>query len=197
MFHLKKTQHLLIPSLGICAALLLSSCAEVIHVTTSSPIEMKQNTRTMGTKLTDEEIETAATVNIKKADPQLEHAHVNIDSFNGIVLLTGQIPVESLRSVVADTVYQLHPVREIHNELVVGFETNFSERSQDTWITTKLKTRLLADSQIQSRRIHIVTEMQTIYLMGLVSHNEADRIVEVASHLGGVKKVVKVFEYTD
>jgi osmotically-inducible protein OsmY len=197
MFKTKKTQIFLVASLGACMTLFISSCAEVIHVTTSSPIEMKSNARTMGTKLTDEEIETAATVNIKKADTQLEHAHVNVDSFNGIVLLTGQVPVDALRKLASDTVYQLNPVREIHNELTVSDATSFGERSQDSWITTKLKTILLADSQIQSRRIRIVTEMQTVYLMGIVSRTEADRIVDVASHLSGVKKVVKVFEYAN
>ena len=67
----------LLVSLSLCTALFTSGCAEVINATTSKPIEMKANTRTMGAKLNDEEIETVAKVNIKKADPQLEHAHVN------------------------------------------------------------------------------------------------------------------------
>jgi len=184
-------------SLIIIGSLLLTNCAEVINVTTSKPIEMKANTRTMGAKLNDQEIETAARVNIKKADPQLEHAHINIDSFNGIVLLTGQVPSDELRTLVADTVYQLNPVREIHNELVIGEATDFSARSQDAWISTKIKAQLLADKETESRRVHFITEMQTVYLMGIVSHAEADRIVNMVSHTADVQKVVKVFEYLD
>ncbi len=183
--------------LSLCTGLLFTGCAEVINVTTTKPIEMKANTRTMGAKLNDQEIETASRVNIKKADPQLEHAHVNIDSFNGIVLLTGQVPSEDLRNLVADTVYKLNPVREIHNELTVMEPTNFSARSQDTWISTKIKAQLLADSETESNRVHFVTENQTVFLMGIVTHAEADRIVNMVSHTADVQKVVKVFEYID
>ena len=184
-------------SLTLCTALLTSGCAEVINATTSKPIEMKANTRTMGAKLNDEEIETAAKVNIKKADPQLEQAHVSIDSFNGIVLLTGQVPSEELRNLVADTVYKLNPVREIHNELTVAAPTDFAARSKDVWLSTKIKAQLLADGDIESRRIHFVTEDQVVFLMGIVTRAEADRIVNKVSHTSDVKKVVKVFEYID
>ena len=184
-------------SLTLCTTLLTSGCAEVINATTKNPIEMKANTRTMGAKLNDEEIETAAKVNIKKADPQLEKAHVSIDSFNGIVLLTGQVPSEELRNLVADTVYKLNPVREIHNELVVSEPTNFADRSKDVWISTKIKAQLVADGDIESRNIHFVTENQVVFLMGIVTRAEADRIVDKVSHTADVKKVVKVFEYID
>lgn len=187
----------LLVSLTLCTALLTSGCAEVINATTSKPIEMKANTRTMGAKLNDEEIETAAKVNIKKADQQLEQAHVSIDSFNGIVLLTGQVASEELRNLVADTVYKLNPVREIHNELVVSDPTNFVARSKDAWISTKIKAQLLADGDIESRRIHFVTENQVVFLMGILTHAEADRIVDKVSHTADVQKVVKVFEYID
>lgn len=187
----------LLVSLTLCTALLGSGCAEVINATTSKPIEMKANTRTMGAKLNDEEIETAAKVNIKKADPQLEQAHVSIDSFNGIVLLTGQVASEELRNLVADTVYKLNPVREIHNELVVSAPTDFSARTKDAWISTKIKAQLLADGDIESRRIHFVTENQVVFLMGIVTRAEADRIVDKVSHTADVQKVVKVFEYID
>lgn len=184
-------------SLTLCTSLLMSGCAEVINATTSKPIEMKANERTMGAKLNDNEIETASKVNIKKADPQLEHAHVSIDSFNGIVLLTGQVPSDELRNLVADTVYKLNPVREIHNELVVSEPTNFAARSQDAWISTKIKAQLLADSETESRRVHFVAENQAVFLMGIVTHAEADRIVNMVSHTADVQKVVKVFEYVD
>ncbi|MES2676163.1 MAG: BON domain-containing protein [Pseudomonadota bacterium] len=181
--------------LGI--SLFISSCAEVINVTTSKPIEMKANERTMGAKLNDQEIETIARVNIKKAHPQLEHAHINIDSFNGLVLLTGQVPTEELSNIVADVVYKLSPVREVHNELAIREATNFADRSVDSWITAKIKAQLLADNKAESGRIHTITEMKTVYLMGIVTRAEADHIADLASHTRNVQKVVKVFEYLD
>lgn len=190
-------KRIVLVGVSLFAGVLLNGCAEVINATTSKPIEMKANERTMGAKLNDNEIETAAKVNIKKADPQLEHAHVNIDSFNGIVLLTGQVPSEELRNLVADTVYKLNPVREIHNELVIGEPTDFAARAKDAWISTKIKAQLVADSETQSRRVHFVTENQSVFLMGIVTHAEADRIVNMVSHTADVQKVVKVFEYVD
>lgn len=179
------------------ASLLGVGCSEILHITSSKPMEMKANERTLGAKLNDREIETIARVNIKKADPQLEHAHINIDSYNGLVLLTGQVPSDDLRNLVADTVYKLNPVREVHNELVVGPATDFAARSVDSWISTKIKSQLVADSATKSSRVHFITEMKTVYLMGAVTHSEADRIVNMVSRTSDVVKVVKVFEYID
>lgn len=179
------------------ASLLSAGCSQVLHMTSSKPMEMKANERTLGARLNDSEIETAARVNIKKADPQLEHAHINIDSYNGLVLLTGQVPSDDLRNLAADTVYKLNPVREVHNELVVAPATDFAARSVDSWISTKIKSQLVADSTTRNSRVHFITEMKTVYLMGTVTHAEADRIVGMVSRTSDVVKVVKVFEYID
>lgn len=174
----------------------LSGCARVIHATTSDPVQISTNKRSLGTKLNDDKLETYARVNILKADAAFENARVNIDSFNGFVLLTGQVPTEHLRQLAGNTVGAINSVRQVHNELQVAPEARFGSQSLDAWITTKVKSRLVASS-IQSRRIHIITEAQTVFLMGLVSRHEADRIAEVARTSDGVKQVVKVFEYID
>lgn len=174
----------------------LAGCAKIISVTTSEPIQISTNKRTLGTKINDQQLETIARVNLNNTSKQLEDAHINIDSFNGIVLLTGQVANEQLRTLAGDTVGKINSVRQVHNELTAGSTTDFQARSKDSWITTKIKTKLVASS-IQSRRIVIITEAQTVFLMGLVSRYEADRITNVAKNTGGVKQVVKVFEYID
>lgn len=188
----------LILTLCLCGFMvsLLSGCARVIHATTSDPVQISTNKRSLGTKLNDDKLETYARVNILKADAAFENARVNIDSFNGFVLLTGQVPTEHLRQLAGNTVGAINSVRQVHNELQVGPEARFGSQSLDAWITTKVKSRLVASS-IQSRRVHIITEAQTVFLMGLVSRHEADRIAEVARTSDGVKQVVKVFEYID
>lgn len=175
---------------------MLGGCAKIITVTTSEPIQINTNKRTLGTRINDQQLETVSRVNLNKASEQLEDAHINIDSFNGIVLLTGQVPNDQLRMLAGDTVGKINPVRQVHNELAARAPTTFQERSKDSWITTKIKTKLVASS-IQSRRIRIITEAQTVFLMGLVSRYEADRITKVAQNTSGVKQVVKVFEYVD
>lgn len=188
----------LILTLCLCGVMvsMLNGCARVIHATTSDPLQISTNQRSLGTKLNDDKLETYARVNLLKADPAFEDARVNIDSFNGFVLLTGQVPSEQLRQLAGSTVGAINSVRQVHNELQIGPQARFGSQSLDAWITTKIKSRLVASS-IQSRRVHIITEAQTVFLMGLVSRHEADRIAEVARTSDGVKQVVKVFEYVD
>lgn len=174
----------------------LTGCAKIISVTTSEPIQINTNKRTLGTKINDQQLETVARVNLNNTSEQLEAAHINIDSFNGLVLLTGQVPNAQLRSLAGDTVGKINSVRQVHNELTTASPSDFQTRSADSWVTTKIKTQLVASS-IQSRRIVIITEAKTVFLMGLVSRYEAERITDVAKNTDGVKQVVKVFEYVD
>lgn len=171
-------------------------CAKIIEITTNEPIQISNNKRTLGTKINDNQLETIARVNINKASKEFANARVNIDSFNGILLLTGQVPSEDLRQLAGSTVTQINTVRQVHNELTVGAPTRFPLHSKDAWISTKLKSKLILSS-MQSRRIRIITEAQTIYLMGLVSRHEAERITETARTTHGAQQVVKVFEYID
>lgn len=174
----------------------LSGCAKIIQVTTSEPIQISTNKRTLGTRINDSQLETFARVNLNKASKELEDSRIHIDSFNGVILLTGQVPSETLRQLAGATVGQINTVRQLHNELMVSERTRLPAHTKDAWITTKLKTKLIA-SNIQSNRIRIITESQSVYLMGLVSRHEADRVTEMARTTNGVKQVVKVFEYID
>jgi osmotically-inducible protein OsmY len=174
----------------------LTGCAKIITITTSEPIQISTNKRTLGTKINDQQLTTIARVNLNNTSKQLADAHINIDSFNGIILLTGQVPNEQLRHLAGETVGKINSVRQVHNELTIGAPTRFQTRSKDGWITTKIKTKLITSS-IQSRRVLILTEAQTVFLMGLVSRYEADRIAQVAQNTRGVTQVVKVFEYVD
>lgn len=183
-------------TLTLALTLTLTGCAKIITVTTSEPIQISTNKRTLGTKINDQQLETIARVNLNKANQQLEDAHINIDSFNGVVLLTGQVPSEQMRNLAGETVGKINSVRQVHNELTARAPTDFQTRSQDSWLTTKIKTKLVVSS-IQSRRILIITEAKTVFLMGLVSRYEAERITDVAKNTSGVKQVVKVFEYID
>lgn len=180
----------------LIALSVLNGCAKIIQVTTSEPIQINTNKRTLGTRMNDNHLEMVARVNLNKASPQLEDSRIHIDSFNGVILLTGQVPSEALRQLAGTTVGQINTVRQLHNELSVNERTRLSTHTKDAWITTKLKTKLIA-SNIQSGRIRIITESQSVYLMGLVSRHEADRITDMARTTNGVTQVVKVFEYLD
>ena len=182
-------------SLIIAITLALQSCSAIISATTTEPIKDKPEKRSTGSRIDDEIIETKALVNIDKADPALAQAHINVTSFNGIVLLTGQVGNESLRQLAAQTTAKINRVRRVHNELAISGASSMVARSNDTWITTKVKSKMLTNSTVQGRRIKVVTENGVVYLMGLVTREEADRAAELSRKTAGVQKVVRVFEY--
>jgi osmotically-inducible protein OsmY len=175
----------------------MAGCTSVISATTDKPITSDPSTRTMGSLIDDETIETKTVVNIRKANPGLEHAHLVAVSYNGVLLLAGQAPTAELRMLAAQTAAMVQNVRRVHNELTVGAPTGFASRSSDSLITSKVKSKLLARKDVPGSRIKVVTENGAVYLLGLVTRSQADAAAEAAQTTGGVQKVVRIFEYID
>jgi osmotically-inducible protein OsmY len=173
----------------------LSGCVPVIAVGAGAGILMAEDRRTSGTYLMDEEIELKSVGRIREAHGK--DTHVNVTSFNRRVLLTGEVPNDEIRSKVRDLVMGVPNVREVQNELIIGGTSTFGARSNDTYLTAKVKTRLFDDSRFNGNHVKVVTEAGTVFLMGLLKREEADAAAEVAARTSGVTKVVKVFEYMD
>ena len=173
---------------------LLSGCGSVMSSAGAGPIEEDPGERTFGQQMTDESIETKAKVNINTADEGYDDAHLSIISFNGFVLLVGQVPSEALKALATDVVKKIEDVRRIYNELEVGPATSLGTRGQDTWITTQVKSKLLASSDTPGTRVKVVTENSVVYLMGLMTEEEADRVSLEAAEVSGAERVVKLFE---
>ncbi len=177
---------------------LVAGCAGVVSATRDDPLTADHGTRTLGSTIDDQLIETRASVNIAKAHIDLErHARVVVTSFNGVVLLAGQVPREELRGIAARAAADIQRVKVVHNELTVGQNISLLARNNDALITTNAKTRLLADSSIPGRRIKVTTEAGVVYLMGLIRRNEAELAVQAVQQVGGVQRIVKLFEYID
>ena len=154
---------------------------------------ISEDRRTSGMFIEDESIElkSARRIHQQFAD----EAHVNITSFNRIVLLTGEVPSEDIKSSIEKLVMGIENVRKIHNEIAVASKTSLASRSNDTLITSKVKARFLAERKFQINHVKIVTENGIVYLLGMVTHQEAESAAKIASSTSGVRKVVKVFEY--
>lgn len=177
---------------------LLAGCSNVLTATRSTPMEGNPGTRTLGSSIDDQLIETRASVNIAKADEALEKSsRVQVTSYNGVVLLAGQVPRADLRDKAEQVARNVQRVKVVHNELTVGENLSLLARNHDALITTNAKTRLLADSAIPGRRIKVTTEAGVVYLMGLVRRSEADLAVQSVQGVGGVQRIVKLFEYID
>jgi len=143
----------------------------------------------------DENIESKAT-NMLYGDSAInKKIHVNVTSYNGVVLVSGEVLSEDLQEKVINVVRNIPDVRLVHNELVVGDLTSFESRSGDTWITSKVKSQMMSDKQLESNFVKVVTENDTVYLMGMVTEKEAKIASQIASNVSGVKRVVTLFEY--
>lgn len=175
----------------------LSSCTSLIDATRDDPIQFDPSKRTLGTLIDDQQLETATAVNLNKASPELKASHISVVAFNGIVLLTGQVPTNDLRLLAGDTAKKLNGVRQVFNEIQVQGKTSLLARTNDSWLTTKVKSTLIAHKDIDSSRIKVVTEDGVVYLMGLVPRAAGDKAANVTSNIRGVQKVVKAFEYID
>ena len=177
--------------------LAISGCSSLLSATSDGPINGDSGERTWGATIDDEQIETLALVNLGKASAALDDAHINVTSFNGVVLLTGEAYSNELRALAGTTVGKINRVRQVYNELQVQDETSFFSRTHDSWLTSKVKSKLLANGDIDSGRIKIVTENSSVFMMGLLTSAEADQAVKVVRDTDGVQKIVKVFEYID
>ncbi len=183
--------------LSLSITLLSSGCAPLLSASSAGPIKENPGARTWGTWLDDGSIETKTYVNIKQSDPRFEDAHIVVVSYNGSVLLAGQVPNNELRNKAPEVARNVRKVRRIYNELQVAGNTSPIVRSNDAWITAKIKTALFANTEVQGYRTKVITENGVVYLMGLASKAEASRIADIASASYGVQKVVQLFELVD
>lgn len=177
-------------------SLLASGCSSVLTATRDHPIEDDRGTRTIGSTLDDSLIETKVAVNVNKADPSLDKdSHIIVVSFNGIVLLAGQTPNSTLKTKAEQAARATQRVKKVNNELQILPPSSLLARNNDTWLTTKIKTQMLADSTIPGSRIKIVTENGIVYMLGLVTRQEANLTTSLVQGVDGVQKIVKLFEY--
>ena len=153
--------------------------------------------RTTGTIIEDQTIELKAYRSIKTNEELAKKTHINITSYNTVVLITGESPLDEIRQEVISLVTAVEKVTHVYNEITIAAPSSMVSRSGDTYITAKVKTKLFADKILNGLTIKIVTEKGVVYLMGLVSHQEAEIATNIARETGGVQKVVKLFQYTD
>ncbi len=185
---------LLITSALLCATFLVSGCGSLLASMDSNAIEDDPGERTMGQQIEDESIETKTMVNIRAADDAFDEAHLVIVSYNGYVLIAGQVASQALKEKATAVGREVRGVRRIYNELEVASPSSGMTRTSDTWITTKVKAWLLGYTDTPGMRIKVVTENGVVYLMGLATQEESERVANVAANISGVQRVVRLFE---
>jgi osmotically-inducible protein OsmY len=178
--------------LAAAVALLLSGCAPLLlggAVVGGGLVATDR--RTAGTQLEDQGIEFRASARVRELATL---GQISVNSYNRVVLLTGEVPNANERARVEDAVGKVENVRGVVNELVVAGNSSLSSRSADTVLATKVKATLVDAQDLSSNAFRVVAERRVIYLLGRVTPREADRAAELASRVSGVERVVKVFD---
>jgi osmotically-inducible protein OsmY len=170
----------------------LSACAPLIVGGAVVGGLVATDRRTSGAQLEDEGIELRAASRVREALG--DRAHVNLTSYNRQVLLTGEVPSEQAKQQVEQIVSRVENVRAIVNELAVMGNSTLGQRSSDTLVTGKVRASLVDAKDLYANAFKVVTERGTTYLMGRVTQREADRATAIARTVGGVQKVVRIFE---
>ncbi|MCC5826189.1 division/outer membrane stress-associated lipid-binding lipoprotein [Alkalimonas sp.] len=172
---------------------LLQGCAAAVVAGGGAAVVAAQDRRTLGSQIDDTGIAMRARQLFADEDLN-KQGRINVVSYNGVVLLTGQVETEQVRQRAGQIARDLQSVRDVHNQIRVGNTISLSTRSRDSWISTRVKTLFLSDSDISGLNIKVVTEDGEVFLMGLVTPDEADKAVEIARHVDGVNRVVRAFE---
>jgi osmotically-inducible protein OsmY len=177
---------------SLAAAALLGACAPIVVGGVAVGAMVANDRRTTGAQVEDQVIEGKArdVANAFLGD----RAHVNVTSYNAMVLLTGEVPTEADKAMVEKSVGQIEHVRSIVNDLAVMPNTSMSNRSSDSVITGRVKAEFVGASDLSANAIKVVTERSVVYLMGRVTETEAKRAAELTRSVSGVQKVVRVFE---
>jgi osmotically-inducible protein OsmY len=170
----------------------LSACAPLIVGGAAVSAIVATDRRTSGTQLEDEGIELRAASRLR--DALGDKAHINVTSYNRQVLLTGEVPNEQARQTAEQVVNKVDNVKGSVNDLAILGNSTLTQRSSDVLVTGKVKASLVDAKDLYIGAFKVVTERGTVYLMGRVTQHEADRATQMTRTIGGVQRVVRVFE---
>ena len=178
--------------IGTCAA--LQGCVAATAVGVAAGASVASDERSIGNIIDDQTIEVVAHNELAKHEGLSENTNLQVVSFNGTVLIVGQAPNNYLRDLAIKTVNGVEGVVQVHNQIKIGNKTSITTRTNDVWLTSKVKTALFADETIAGNKVKVVTENGEVFLMGLLTASEADTAVDITRNLSGVNRVYKLFE---
>jgi len=176
----------------------LHGCAAPLLVAGGAAGATLANDRRTPSAFIDDQKTEARIHNLVANDKILsKDSHISVTSFNGIVLLTGQVLHQSQRDRIAALMKDQRGIKRLHNEIQVAAPTSMQSRSRDSWLTTKVKSALLRHKTLNALQVKVVTENDVVYLMGLVTRAEGSAAAAAVQQVSGVRGVIKVFEYLD
>lgn len=188
---------LLLPLLLPLLSQLTGCTATTVTTTATGAAVASSDQRSFGTQLDDEIIELNASNAIYQDQRLNEQSHVNIVSYNFIVLITGETPSKEMRERIGQIVKSIPKVRRVHNMMIIAAPSSMLSRTSDTTLTARIKAEMIGQGGNFANTVKVITENGTTYLMGVVTHAQGDLAVQLTQGIGGVQKIVKLFEYLD
>lgn len=181
----------------LASNLLLQACTPLLIAGAAVGISVANDRRSPAVILDDQHIEIQIRHELKNLTALNDTTHISVTSFNHIVLLTGQVRDQQQRSLVTNKIQQREGISRVHNELIIAETISMQSRREDAWLTTKVKNALLHHPHLNALQIKVVTENNTVFLMGMVSQAEGHAAAQTTQQVNGVHAVIKVFEYLD
>ena len=173
---------------------LLQACVPIaVGVGAGATVLVATDRRTSGAYIEDEGIENKALSRIN--DKYKDGIHINVTSYNRTVLLTGEVATAEVKADIEKLASEVANVKSVVNEVQIAPITTMSVRTNDSYLTSKVKARFVDANKFSANHVKVVTEAGTVFLLGMVTRKEGDDATEIARTTGGVTKVVKLFEY--
>ena len=173
----------------------LQGCAIATVVAVTAGATMVADRRTFVKQIDDQSIEFIAHNELNKQKALSDNTNLHIVSMNGTVLVIGQAPNTYLRDLAIKIIHDVPDIITIHNQIRISSTIALTTRSNDIWLTSKVKSAQLANGEVNAKDIKVVTENSEVFLLGLVTKKEADIVVEITRNINGVSRVFKAFEY--
>jgi len=174
----------------------LQSCIFAVGAAAgAAAIAMVYDHRTIENTLQDTTIANKIVNRLTANKTLWAESHIEVTAFNHVVLLTGQTPNAEWRQMAGDTAKSVNDVDKVYNQISIEGPTSSLTRTSDSWITTKIRSQMLAAQDLKSSSIKVITENGIVYLMGIVSRTQADLAVDIARKVAGVQRVIKIFIY--
>ncbi|HHZ4830814.1 TPA: division/outer membrane stress-associated lipid-binding lipoprotein [Haemophilus influenzae] len=179
------------------ATIFLQGCVAAVIGGGAVAAKVATDPRTTGTQIDDETLEFKVENAVEK-DAQIKaEGRVNAVSYNGRVLLIGQVPNSDVKGTATALAKGVEGVNEVYNELTVSPKISFAQISKDSWLTTQVKSKMFVDGRVKATDVKVISENGEVFLLGNVTQSQANAAADIASKISGVKKVIKVFKYLD
>ena len=200
---MKTKSSILRKKISFCVAIFaciftLQGCIFVVGAAAgAAAIAIVYDHRTIENTLQDTKITNQIVSKLRQVPALHNESHIEVTVFNQVVLLTGETPNPDWRDQAEAITKSVSGVSKIYNQITIDGPTSSLTRTSDSWITTKIKGQMLATENLKSSSIKVITDNGVVYLMGSVSREQATIATDLASQISGVRKVVKIFQYTN